>query len=720
MSVGRGNNRGAVFTFRLLEALEVLAGMRGSRSNHAVRFKDIVPMLSGDASIASDRVARLTAEEAASTAYNVIGIAEQAQVTANTADQTANEALANQAETLAFRVQDGSAGALLELIASNDPSGAVSVARIEAQQILLKGSVAVDFLTVGLGRNLLTNTRFRSGDTNWRYVESGLMADESDMAIRAPGQSWSGGLYPTLMIEQTGNATNGGTHIQWYDVVNSANDQVPGVPVQPGDWLEASANISAHRCDVTVHIVWFDVAGAVISVTAADGVATVSDDLGPSDAPDLWERPFVIAQAPAGSAFATIRIVKGPTQLGDANSLCFVHKPQLAISHENATLASAYSEDGNTVIGPGGILTGSLSADDIQAGSMSVAFLTVDQLLSIDAETAGFQMGKESVFDEESDGIFMGRTTNSGSGLGFGFAVGVFRGGIRQQITATEEQGVRATNVAFYRDLNVSAGAVTITSSQTVVLPNDVEILEVEGIGGGGGGASGQGVPGTAGGTTTVELFDGAVSQGVIITSVGGSPGTSSSTSANDQPGQPSAYGENGAGNGGRGGTFNDDGGPDRYGEGGRAAQVDTTEINISALTDPQLVITIGARGDGGSSSDPGDDGGRGQIIYRTRGASFVQADVIPLQPTASGSFFKNGDAAFDFPDLGPGMWIIWRDNDAGLLDLLDVEISDANQTVRVNSEGTTTFVASKTPRCLGGDPSNRDVRYLFYKMGDA
>lgn len=53
------------------------------------------------------------------------------------------------AALIALRVVSGSAGAALELVAANDPAGAVSVARVSAGQILLSGSVTADLIDVG-------------------------------------------------------------------------------------------------------------------------------------------------------------------------------------------------------------------------------------------------------------------------------------------------------------------------------------------------------------------------------------------------------------------------------------------------------------------------------------------------------------------------------------------------------------------------------------------
>jgi hypothetical protein len=59
------------------------------------------------------------------------------------------------AATLAFRAQAGSGGATLELVASDNPSGPASTARIDAQNIILNGSVRAAQLAT---ENLITQT----------------------------------------------------------------------------------------------------------------------------------------------------------------------------------------------------------------------------------------------------------------------------------------------------------------------------------------------------------------------------------------------------------------------------------------------------------------------------------------------------------------------------------------------------------------------------------
>ncbi len=687
----------------------MITGLRGKRDEHAVRFKDIADILAGQNNTAGtiDTVARSAATAAAAIAGTAIATANAAGTTAATANANANEALQNQADTLAFRVKDGSSGALLELIAANDPSGAVSVARIEAQNILLVGSVGVEMLTVGLGRNLLANTRFRRGLSGWAYTETGLIADESGMSIRAPGETWSGAFFPTLMIEQNGNETSGSTYVQWFDTVTQAGDTAPGVPVKPNDWIEVSANISAHRCDVTLHIVWFNAAGAELSVTVADANATVQNDLGPSDQPDLWERPFFIAQAPANAAFASLRIVKGATGYSGANSFLFVHKPQMAISHENATIASAYSEDGSTLIDGTGVITASLSAQYISLdGPLEVqdyGTIRVNKSSPYDTRTAGFYMGKEVLGD--------------GGGTEFAVAISIARGDNSfQEFRAFENNFLSIINADFYRNpgpVGFDPNDYTdVTSTGWVILDRTLGTVKLDILGAGGGGMGEN--SGAAGGDTIVELFDGLTPTGIFWIATGGAPGTVAPT----VNGEDSDFGVGGLGDPS---TPADATGYGAGGGGGGAAGqlLEGVTQLVSNLADPRLFITIGAAGVGGTGTPEGGDGSPGYVRYVQGADNLQRADVLPLAPTFSGFFVQPFNLAFEFPDFGAGMWVIWHDSgSSNPVTLGDVEIDELGTVINIDGEGCVTFIAEKTPFCLTPSTSNIIVQYLFYKMG--
>ena len=77
-----------------------------------------------------------------------------------------------------LRAVAGSAGALLELVALDNPAGnPASAARIAADNIILDGSVTAAKLTVGPG-NMVANPSFAGGSaTDWRRAANGLLID---------------------------------------------------------------------------------------------------------------------------------------------------------------------------------------------------------------------------------------------------------------------------------------------------------------------------------------------------------------------------------------------------------------------------------------------------------------------------------------------------------------------------------------------------------------
>ncbi|MCD9149090.1 hypothetical protein [Pseudophaeobacter flagellatus] len=132
-----------------------------------------------------------------------------------------------------------------------------------------------------------------------------------------------------------------------------------------------------------------------------------------------------------------------------------------------------------------------LSANNITAGTMSVARIEVDELLSIDAQAAGFSMDKITPF-HDVDGLYMGRTVVPGGATGFGFAMSRYNtvSGLSESISGTSQYGLQIKNAQFYRDLASQPTAYTSTTSKTVNLAASVKTVQLSLIGGGGGGAA--------------------------------------------------------------------------------------------------------------------------------------------------------------------------------------------------------------------------------------
>ncbi len=375
----------------------------------------------------------------------------------------------------------------------------------------------------------------------------------------------------------------------------------------------------------------------------------------------------------------------------------------------------------------------SLSADKITAGVMNARHLEVTELLRITDGSGALSVGKISAYDLEHDGAYFGRTLGPGGLYTAGFLAGKKVGGVDQYIQATDETGLKLVN-ASYRVSGAAAPAyTTITMSQTVTLPVGIRGLTLDLIGGGGGGkggtgdGGGSGADGGAGGTTTVQLWDGAVNTGLSWTSVGGAGSTATTTSDTAGSGQSSPIGVGGAGyrraSGGDATGFGAGGGGGgdtlRSGLGGSSSSgVATQTLDISAYANPKLVIVIGAGGLGGGTGRKGGSGSPGRVVYSTRAAADAPANVLPLQPTFSGSIVKAASSALTFPAYGAGLWILSVTGSAAL-DLGQVETHVSGQTVRVLLTGTATIISDKTPVDLASSAGAYTVDYQFYKLSE-
>lgn len=381
------------------------------------------------------------------------------------------------------------------------------------------------------------------------------------------------------------------------------------------------------------------------------------------------------------------------------------------------------------------ILAGALDADVIGTGRLNARHLEITENLFIDSVDAGFSMGKASAVDFDVDGLYMGRTATALGSAGFGFLMGkIGAGGERQYIQHTTADGLSIVNAQYGLFTDISSNETEITTSQTFVLPVGTQQVSFTAIGGGGGGNGA--TAGGAGGNTVVTLWDGAVSTGISWTANGGlgggaatGSGESSILGVGGTPSRDHPRTSGGTWQRTRGGNASGFGAGGGGGTGGRAAiALVVSSFDVSAYANPRLVITVGAGGTAGGGAsgfyefDPGPSGGGsgspGQIKVSSSSTQIVPAGVIPLYPTATGTFTKAASAtgATVFPDLGIGMWVL-TENTGNLLSLNSVEIDTFGSTLNLTSAYSACFVANKRPVILVGNASARTIRYAFYKM---
>ena len=479
-----------------------------------------------------------------------------------------------------------------------------------------------------------------------------------------------------------------------------------------GPTVEASAgNVFALGFDYAVgpanHVLqlrlgWIDNTGAVFARAA----------LTANTAPALWQRFATDVEAPAGTVAAQIEIVSldngTMTSWSAATNFTVIRK-----------------RDGETLITPNSIttrevLTGSLHAEDVGAGRFSAHMLSVDGLLTIE-ESAGLRYQKNGVNSDETDGIYFGH-----DGGRFGLSATRTSDGIRQSLKLSQDSGFEILNARHF----VSGATLPVSDKRTTNLPRTPlppgARVSMELVGGGGGGASaGRGditsTPGGAGGDTIVRLYDGTTLKHTF-TAQGGAGGAGNATTLD---GQNSDWSEGGRGNGGSGGGQWWSGGKGYLlGQGGRAGKyLSPNTVDTTGWADPQIEITIGAGGlraaPSGLGHGFGQNGIGGAVNYSYDVAREIPASVLPLVPSAAGSFVKGNNATGNevFPDLGPGMWHIFSGD--GDLEIGTVTIaSTGNQTI-IRQTQNTTFIADIRPNITAGRGGERTVYYRFYRMGD-
>lgn len=398
------------------------------------------------------------------------------------------------------------------------------------------------------------------------------------------------------------------------------------------------------------------------------------------------------------------------------------------------------------------VLANSLNANVIGAGRMSTDFLEVNSLLTIDANDAGLSIGKASADDLATPGLYVG--TDGATPPGFALVAGRQSGDVSQYLRIGSETGLRLLNARHAVTTPLAPTVNTVTASQTLTLPVGTKLLSLSLLGGGGGGegitSAGVKTAGSQGGATRVELWDGTTNTGIFWEAAGGLGGGQAGNTRVNHDGESSLYGVGGAGSkkyisgyseegtaqysnanaapgtgqgaGGGGGSRTWELTPTTpYGAGGRAGGVlAINDYDVSAYANPKLVITIGAGGaNNGPTSNPykAAAGSSGRAYVTATSIVEVPADVVPLVPTATGSFSRVANTPGSFPDLGAGFWLIDTGSANTAMQMGLITIAPGVQ-VRRDSPTDAAFFSSQTPAYQSNANSTRTIFYTFYSMG--
>lgn len=399
----------------------------------------------------------------------------------------------------------------------------------------------------------------------------------------------------------------------------------------------------------------------------------------------------------------------------------------LLITGENIQIGSITAGDG---------IINSIDGSVINIGLMNARHLEVTDTLTIDSSTGGFSLGKLNPFDLDNDGIFMGRTEDGLGALGFGFLSGRTNSSGEPEYIQHTQNGLRIVN-AIYEVAGGLNSTDEISTSQTFTLPIGTKRVSFEiGAGGGAGGDGGlrltAGATGAPGGATRIELWDGLVDTGVFWLALGGQGGQGGASSTGVTAAvPPAAYvgGAKGSAPAPSGGGKN---GPQRSGsafdaegnelppwvsmpgeEGWNGQKFSVQDYDVSALTSPKMVITIG---DGGlSPASSLYHGVKGRVVLSHTAGLPLLAGPLPRSPTSSGTMSNDNGS---FPNLGPGLWLISTQGGDPNCGLDNVEVDDVGTIIRATFGGSAVVIGNKTPVISGRTSAVRTLNYNFYPLG--
>lgn len=261
--------------------------------------------------------ASTAAGNASASASAASGSSASAASSASTAGSHAANALTYSNQSASFRDQAQSS-------ASN---AAASASSASASESSAANSAAISAQFQGAA-NLLTNTDFAVDLSGWEAAA--LSGANTTWSRNLAGDDWrpipenSFGLYQNGRVG-TGDATG---------------QIVQRVPVEPGQILQVSAWIAAHRCDVNVGIALQDANFQWIAGWTFTNLARASGGQSLSS----WTRIGVTTgAAPSNARYAAFHLYKYDTDAGQTDSYAWMARPQISFARAGQTLLNHFT-----------------------------------------------------------------------------------------------------------------------------------------------------------------------------------------------------------------------------------------------------------------------------------------------------------------------------------------------------------------------------------------
>lgn len=287
-----------------------------------------------------------------------------------------------------------------DLAADSVTSAKIAAGAVNTRE-LAAGAVSTEKLVVQTSGNLLWGTQPGSDPSMcWEAFRrsASISLENSDIGWpvlspavggRFPGDAWTLPDYSTLAVHQNNEVTadySAHTDIFWRNI-NAVGSGTYDISVLPNTTYEFSCYVGVHRCSSNMNIEWRDGYGNIVGYANSGGPESIADSNVTGDGGGVflfgYTRTWVRAISPPTALYARPSLRKMTTKPGGLDSWLFFVYPQFAKAVPNAGQVMDYVTPSMTTVNGRGILTGSVRADQVAAGSITAAKLAVTELSAI-------------------------------------------------------------------------------------------------------------------------------------------------------------------------------------------------------------------------------------------------------------------------------------------------------------------------------------------------
>ena len=241
----------------------------------------------------------------------------------------------------------------------------ILVANVIKSPMIEGGAITADKMAIGAGGNWLSNSDLSQGMAGWTYwTPNGAAYDP--MYVR--NDVWTPPTGALDLHQKDASATDAVV------VPCDKNGAARFYPVTPGQRIQVSAYLAAHRCKAGLYVEFYDANGTSLSA-AGSGMLTVGT--GGNYSLSGFTRVHAFGVAPTNATKCRIVLSKGATLAGNSDSYFWATRMFLGEAGKNQTEPSLWSDSTPTVINGGNIATKSITANEISVQNLSSLSATI-------------------------------------------------------------------------------------------------------------------------------------------------------------------------------------------------------------------------------------------------------------------------------------------------------------------------------------------------------